>query len=258
LLHSELWEARLKMLTDHEYARWKRQIEIPQFGVEAQQRLKGSKVAILGVGAVGGAAALYLAAAGIGSMVLVDRDLVELSNLNRQILFTSSNLGKSKAQLATGRLRELDPGINIEAVVQSVGEKELPRLLEGCSFVLCCFDKNISRFPVNRECLKINVPATYGFVQDFSGELITVLPGQTACLSCIMDENFPEPDDTPIIGIASGIVGISMAAAVIRHLTAIGDLMAGYRLIYDLAFPELIKIPLERNPSCPVCGKSDL
>ena len=242
------------MLTDHEYDRWKRQIHIPQFGMEAQHRLKESKVAILGVGAIGGAAALFLAAAGIGSMILVDRDVVEVSNLNRQILYTSSHIGKYKAQLAADRLEELDPGISIEPVVQDVGANEIKQLVNGCDFVLCCFDKNCSRFPVNRECLNVNIPATYGFAQNFSGELITVLPGQTACLSCVIDENFPEPEETPIIGAASGMVGIAMAAAGIRHIAGVGDLMAGYRLIYDLAFPELIKIPLERNPACPVCG----
>jgi adenylyltransferase/sulfurtransferase len=244
----------VKVLNDHEYARWKRQIHIPQFGSEAQHKLKESKVAVLGAGAVGGTAALYLAAAGVGSMILVDRDVVELSNLNRQILFTDSDMGKSKAQLAANRLRALDPGINIEAVVQDAGENELKVLLKGCSFVLCCFDKNISRFPVNRECLRINVPATYGFAQDFSGELITVLPVETACLSCVIDESFPEPTLTPIIGVASGMIGIAMAAAAIRHIASIGDLMAGYRLMYDLAFPEFMKIPLAQDPSCPVCG----
>ena len=184
---------------------------------------------------------------------LVDRDVVELSNLNRQILYTSSDLGKYKAQLAAGRIRALDPGINIEAVVQDAGENELQQLLVGTDFVLCCFDRNRSRFAVNRECLKGHVPAAYGFAQDFSGELITVLPGQTACLSCIMDEDFPEPDETPVIGAASGIVGIAMAAA-IRYLAGMGDLMAGYRLLYDLALPEMIKIPLQRIPACPVCG----
>jgi adenylyltransferase/sulfurtransferase len=244
----------MKTMTDVEVERWKRQIQIPQFGTEAQQRLRASCVAVLGVGAVGGASAFYLAAAGIGKMILVDRDVVELSNLNRQILFTTDDIGRRKAQLAAERLRQLDPGLGIEVVVQDIGQKELPGLLDDCDFVLCCFDKNQSRFPVNCQCVQGNLPASYGFAQDFSGELITVLPGQTACLSCIMDDSFPEPEETPIIGSASGIVGIAMTAAAIRYLTGIGELMAGYRLVYDLAFPELLKIPLERNPACPICG----
>ncbi|HEX3045717.1 MAG TPA: HesA/MoeB/ThiF family protein [Bacillota bacterium] len=248
----------MKTLTDLESVRWKRQIQIPQFGTEAQQRLKESTVAVLGVGAIGGASALYLAAAGIGRLILADRDVVELSNLNRQILFTTDDLGKSKAQLAGKRLQELDPGVETQVVVCDIGEEELPGLLGDCNFVLCCFDKNKSRFLVNWECVRRNLPATYGFAQDFSGELITSLPGKTACLACIMDDSFPEPEETPIIGPASGIVGIAMAAAAIRYLTEIGELMAGYRLVYDLAFPELLKIPLERNPACPVCGRKDL
>ncbi|MFZ5986142.1 MAG: HesA/MoeB/ThiF family protein [Bacillota bacterium] len=242
------------MINNDEYLRWKRQIEIPQFGEEAQYKLKKSRVAVLGTGAVGGAAALYLAAAGVGSMVLADRDVVELSNLNRQILFNSQDVGGYKAELASKRLLELNPCMEVEAVVKHIGEMELEPLVKGCSFVLCCFDKNESRFPVNRRCIEMNIPVSYGFVQNFSGELITVLPGQSACLSCIMDESFPEQPETPVIGVASGIIGIAMAAASIRHMTGIGDMMAGYRLMYDLAFPELIKVPLGRNKSCPVCG----
>lgn len=242
------------MLTELESVRWKRQIAIPQFGVAAQHRLKESKVAVLGVGAIGGVTALYLAAAGIGGMLLVDKDVVELSNLNRQILYTGSDLGNAKAPLAAARLRELDPGLKIEAVVLDAGPDELPQLLIGSNVVLCCFDRNRDRFAVNRECRQLKLPAVYGFAQDFSGELITVLPDQTACLACMMDENFPEPDETSVIGVAGGMIGIAMAAAAIRYLTGIGDLMAGYRLIYDLALPELIKIPLPRTPACPVCG----
>lgn len=243
------------MLNNEEYLRWRRQIDIPQFGIEAQTKLKESRIAVLGVGAVGGTAALYLAAAGIGSMIIADRDVVELSNLNRQILFKDRDIGCHKAELTAQRLLELNPYMKVDAVVQDIGEKEIGLLIEGCCFVLCCFDKNHSRFPVNSECVRRNIPAVYGFVQNFSGEIITVFPKQSACISCIMDENFPEPEETPVLGVASGIIGIAMASAAIRYITGVGDLMEGYRLMYDLAFPEFIKVPLGRNSACPVCGR---
>ncbi|BAF58793.1 MAG: HesA/MoeB/ThiF family protein [Pelotomaculum sp.] len=238
-----------------ENERWKRQLAIPQFGMEAQQKLRESRVVVLGLGGVGGVAALYLAAAGVGCMVLVDRDVVELSNLNRQILFSTADIGKPKAEIGAERLLALDPGLKLEAVVKDIRETDLKALLQGSHFVLDGFDKNAHRLAVNRACVRMGLPAVHGFAQDFSSELIAVLPGQSACLACVMDENFPEVKETPVLGVSVGVIGVAMAAAAIRCITGLGEVMAGCRLIYDLAFPELIKIPLERDPLCPVCGR---
>ncbi|HII07433.1 MAG TPA: adenylyltransferase [Methanotrichaceae archaeon] len=237
------------------WTRWSRQMAIPGFGAKAQKKLKHSRVVVLGVGGVGGAAALYLAAAGVGSLVLVDRDEVELTNLNRQVLFSTIDLGRPKAEAGAKRLRSLDPELEVEAVVLDAEEDDLVLLIEGADFVLNCFDENIDRLAANRVCISLAVPASYGFAQDFSGEVFTVLPQLSACLACALDETFPEPEVTPVVGVATGIIGVAMAAAALRSLTGIGDVNAGQRLIYDLAFSELIRIPVPRNPRCPVCGR---
>lgn len=244
-----------RWILEERWARWARQIAIPGFGKDAQQRLKDGRVAVLGAGGVGGIAALYLAAAGVGTIVLVDRDVVEPSNLNRQILFETSDLGRPKAEVGKDRLCALDPGIMVEAVVMDVRGDDLLPLIEGSNFVLNCFDRNADRLEANERCVRLKIPAAYGFAQDFSGEILTVLPNETACLACVLDGTFPEPEVAPVVGVATGIVGVAMAAAAIRCMTGIGDLMAGRRLIYDLAFPEMIKVPLERDPSCPICGR---
>lgn len=246
------------MLNSADRERYKRQLDIPQFGERIQKKLKESRVAVLGVGGVGSTAALYLAAAGVGELLLVDRDSVELSNLNRQILFTAADLGLPKAETAAKRLTALNNGIKITYSIKDIIESDLPPLLGGCHFVLDCLDKNNLRLAVNRACVKLGLPASHAFAQDFSSELITVLPGKSACLGCVLDENFPEPEVVPVLGVATGMVGIGIAAAAIRHLTGLGDVAAGCRMIYDLAFPEMIKIPLECNPSCPVCRKKTL
>ncbi|HWQ20485.1 MAG TPA: HesA/MoeB/ThiF family protein [Methanotrichaceae archaeon] len=235
--------------------RWSRQVLIPQFGDEAQRKLAESKVAVLGVGGVGCPAALYLAAAGVGSMLLVDGDVVEASNLNRQILFHASDIGQSKAEIGSARLRGLNPDLDVEAVSRDVREHDLKDMLRGCHFVLDCFDRNASRLMVNRACLRMGLPAVHGFCQDFSGEIFTVIPGKSACLACALDESFPEPEVFPIIGVTAGTVGLAMAAAAIKDLTGVGDLMAGQRLIYDLAYPEVLKLPVERNSRCPDCSQ---
>jgi len=233
---------------------WSRQIAIPGFGEESQRWLSESKVAVLGLGGIGGPAALYLAAAGVGSLILADRDVVETSNLNRQILFSASDVGRQKATAAAERLKSLNTALLVETVAKELKENDL-ELLEGCDFVLDCFDRNNDRLAVNRACLNFGVPAAHGFAQDFSGEVFAVIPGKSACLACGLDESFPETDVTPVIGVATGMVGVAMASAAILNLTGIGNPMAGHRLIYDLAFPGITKILVKKNLHCPVCGR---
>ncbi len=208
---------------------------------------------MLGVGGVGGTAALYLAAAGIGHMIVVDRDRVETSNLNRQVLFTGCDVGFPKVRAAQQQLQSLNDAIKIEAVDIDINKSNLSSIICDCHYVLDCLDTNYMRLMVNRTCIKLDLPASHAFAQDFSGELFSVLPGESACLACIMDESFPEPEETPVMGVATGLVGVAMAAVAIRSLTGVGVIDAGYRHIYDLAFPEMVKIHAAKLPSCPVC-----
>ncbi len=233
---------------------WSRQTAIPGFGEKGQQKLSRSRVAVLGLGGIGGPAALYLTAAGVGSILLVDRDVVEITNLNRQILFSASDIGRQKAIAAAERLLSLNAGLNVETVAKGVKENDL-KLLEGCNFVLDCFDRNKDRLAVNRACLRLGIPAAHSFAQDLSGEVFVVIPGKSACLACALDESFPEPDVTPVMGVATGMVGMAMASAAILNLTELGDPMPGHRLIYDLAFPGTTKIFVDKNPHCPTCGR---
>jgi molybdopterin/thiamine biosynthesis adenylyltransferase len=234
---------------------WTRQIAIPGFGVEGQEKLRNSKVAVLGLGGVGGPAALYLAASGIGSLMLVDGDIVEASNLNRQILFSFSDLGQPKAQTAARFLLSHNPELKMEVVEKRVEERDMQSLLKGYHIVLDCFDQNRDRLAVNKVCLRQGIPAIHGFAQDFGGEIFSVLPGKSACLACAMDEGFPEAEVTPVIGVTTGMVGVAMASAAILSLTGLGTLPAGTRQIFDLAFMEIMKVPVEINPLCPACGK---
>ena len=226
---------------------WARQTAIPGFGVEGQQRLHESRAVVLGLGGVGGPAALYLAAAGVGTLVLVDGDCVETSNLNRQILFGFSDRGGSKAHLAAERLLGLNPDLKVEVVDTFVRESDLEPLLKDSQLVLDCFDKNADRLAVNRTCMNLGIPAVHGFAQDFSGEIFAVIPGKSSCLACAMDESFPELEVTPVIGVTTGTVAASMASAAILFLTGIAGPEAGCRLIYDLVFPGITKVPILKN-----------
>ena len=233
---------------------WSRQMAIPGLGEEGQQRLNESRVAVLGLGGVGCPAALYLAASGIENLVLVDGDYVQTSNLNRQILYDSQDLAKSKSHAAAARLKHLNPDLSAEVVDRHIEEREMENILEGCDFVLDGFDRNKDRLAVNSVCMRLGIPAVHGFAQDMSGEIFCAIPEKGSCLACAMDESFPESEVTPIIGVATGMVGICMASAAILYLTGIGNPMAGYRLIYDLAFPGITRIVVGKNPHCTACG----
>jgi len=234
---------------------WARQTAIPGIGAEGQQKLHESRAVVLGLGGVGGPAALYLAAAGVGSLVLVDGDCVETSNLNRQILFGFSDRGGSKAHLAAERLLCLNPDLKVEVVDTFVRERDLEPLLKDSMFVLDCFDKNADRLAVNRTCMNLGIPAVHGFAQDFSGEIFMVIPGRSSCLACARDESFPELEVTPVMGVTTGTVAVSMASAAILFLMGIADPVIGCRLIYDLVFPGITKVPVLKNPRCSACGR---
>ena len=234
--------------------RWVRQTDIPQFGQEKQQKLKKSKAVILGIGGVGCPAALYLAAAGIGELLLVDHDHVEIGNLNRQILFTTLDVGKPKALVAGQRISSLDPSIKVTSMVEEINQENIHGLVVDTEIVLDCLDRNKNRLLVNDFCVSHEIPAIHSFAQDFSGQLLAVIPGQTACLRCIMDESYPESIDTPVIGVATGMIGVAAAAQAINILTELAPPVKSIRVIYDLIFSEIIKVSIEKDSSCPVCS----
>ena len=137
---------------------------------------------------------------------------------------------------------------------EKVGKKQLDHLVRGCSFVVDTFDRNDSRLDVNEVCVNQGIAASHGFVQDMSEEIITVLPGKTPCLHCVLDENFPELKETPVLGFAAGMVGIQMAAATIKYLTGFGILKTGCRLIWDMTMDHFYDVPLTQQLKCPVCS----
>jgi len=243
-----------KML-EEELKRYKRQLSIPGFGIDAQRRLKASRAVLFGAGGVGCAAALYLAAAGIGSLVLIDKDIVSLHNLNRQILYTSSDVGKKKAPAAAERLKAFNPYVEIEVVAEEVGAEKISALVEEASFILDTFDCNEARLSVNAASIKHRIAAVHGFAQDMGGEMIGVLPGRTACLNCVLDESYPELKNVPVLGVTAGIIGLQMASAAIKYLTGCGVFHAGCRIIWDLVLDQFLCAPLLRRPECPSCAR---
>lgn len=243
-------------LTYKELERYRRQLNIPGFDENVQNRLKSCKCVILGAGGVGTPVAVYLAAAGVGNITIVDGDVVELSNLNRQVMFKERDIGLRKAEILKERILDLNPNINIEVFSTVAREQELGSILNQIDLVLDTFDKNQSRLIVNKIAVKKRIPTIHAFSKEFCAELLGVIPYQTACLNCVLDECYVEEDEVAVLGVTAGLTGMIMASMAIKHLTGIGKVLWGKRLIVDLLLEDYLVSELERDPRCPTCQRS--
>ena len=242
-------------LTREELERYDRQLRILGFGGRAQSRLKKSTVLIVGAGGLGSAASIYLAAGGVGRLRIVDHGEVELSNLNRQILYTTKDVGKPKVEVASRKLLELNPEIKIDPIREEVTEETLPNMLEGVDVVLDCLDNFKTRFLLNRACVDGSKPLVHGAVYGLEGRLMTIIPGESPCLRCLMPRDPEEREVIPVLGPLPGIVGALEALEAIKLLTGLGRPSAGRLLIIDGEDLSFYSVEVKSNPRCSVCGK---
>lgn len=243
-------------LSSKELERYRRQLHIPGFDENVQNRLRSCKCVILGAGGVGSPAAVYLAAAGVGNITIVDGDVVELSNLNRQIMFKEKDIGLKKAEILKERILDLNPNVKIEVFSTVAKEPELRSILNQIDLVLDTFDKNQSRLTVNKIAVQKRIPTIHAFSKEFCAELLGVIPYETACLHCVIDECYLEEDEVAVVGVSAGLTGLIMASMAIKHLTGIGKVSWGKRLIWDLLLENYIVSELQRDPRCPTCQES--
>jgi adenylyltransferase/sulfurtransferase len=225
----------------------------------ARLRLAQSRVLIVGVGALGCPAALHLAAAGIGTLVLIDPDQVELSNLHRQILHRTSSIGMAKVASAAARLGARFPRTRIETHATALGPDNLPRLFGAADFVVDATDGVGAKFLINDGAVRWQRPFSHGGVLGFLGQTMTVLPGRSACYRCLFPEP-PPPGEVPscqeagVLGGIGGLIGAVQAAEAIKFLTGDGDLLTDRLLTYDGLSGRWRHVRLARNPRCPACG----
>ncbi len=244
-------------LTSKELERYDRQLRIPTFSHETQQKLKKSQVAILGLGGTGCPCALYLTAAGVGKIRVVEYDQVELSNLNRQILYGEDALKRRKATVGSEKLRDTNREVFVEAIDEKVTEENIEGLISGFDFVVDGFDKVKDRLTVNQGCLRAHLPANHAFVHGFRGEVVTVIAGQGPCLRCFIDDQTALTSLSGVgnvIGVTAGIVGLFQATDVIKYLTSIGEIFPGQRILIDLLDLTVYHLDQERRRDCPHCG----
>lgn len=236
-----------------------RHILLKEIGGAGQQRLNRAHITLIGVGGLGSPAALYLAAAGVGTLRLVDPDTVSLDNLQRQILFRNSDIARSKVEQARDALSDLDPDVRIECVLDSASPETLERLLTGTDLVLDGCDCFATRFAVNDAAIRARVPLISGAVGRWSGQVGVFAPhagDEAACYRCLVPDS--PPDSAPcsevgIVGALTGLVGSTMALEAVKWITGAGEPLLSRLMIFEGLTGQARTVRLSRDLACPSC-----
>jgi len=242
-------------LTGEQHERYARQLMLPEFGLEGQQKLFGAKVLIIGAGGLGTPAALYLAAAGIGAIGIADADTVSLSNLQRQILHTTPDLDQSKVKSAKESLQAINPDIAINTYQLYVTKQNICELIAGYDLILDCTDNFASKFMINDACVKMGKAFVHAGIDSMQGQLMTYVPGKSACFRCVFPDmplDIPQKP-IPVIGAVAGVIGTLQAMEAIKHFTGIGELLTGRILCFDAAAMEFYQVELSQRTGC-ICA----
>ena len=242
----------LDMLIEDEIKRYDRQIKI--FGEEGQEKLKRAKVFIAGAGGLGSPVSIYLTVAGVGKIRIVDHDIVELSNLNRQILHWDNDIGKKKAESAEEKLKKMNPDVEVEVISKTIDAGNIDELVGDFDMIVDAMDNFPTRYLLNRTALAKNIPFFHGAVEGFYGQATTIIPGKTACLRCIFPEA-PPPTTFLVVGVTPGIIGCIQATEVIKYILGIGSSLGNRLLMWDGLNAEMDELTVKKNPTCEDCGE---
>ena len=250
----------LKIMKNEQLERYSRNILLKEIGIKGQEKLLSSKVLVIGAGGLGSPAIMYLAEAGIGTIGIADKDAVELTNLNRQIIHTTDNVGKSKTESAKDTITKLNPNINIKLHNGLITKDNISNIISEYDFIIDATDNFETKFLINDYCVLNKKPFSHAGVVGLQGQLMTYVPG-SCCYRCVFKE--PPPKDcvptcsqAGILGAVAGVTGTLQAIEAVKYLLSIGKLLTGYLLTYDALTCEFRKIKLpERDKDCPVCNK---
>ena len=250
----------INCLNDEQKKRYHRNIQLPGVGEAGQLKLLKSKVLVVGTGGLGSPVAFYLAAAGIGRLGLIDDDVVDWSNLQRQILHSTADLGRPKVESARDKLAALNPDIVIEAHWSRLDSTNVTELVGYYDLIVDATDNFTARYILNEACIRLGKPFIYGGVLSMIGQTMMVLPGQGPCFRCIF-RKVPPPAavkttlDVGIMGAVVGIIGSIQAAEAVKYLLGYGELLVGRLLTMDALSMCFHEIQVSRDPACPDCGK---
>jgi len=244
-----------KRLSKDERERYGRQMIIPGFGEKGQLKLKRSHVVVAGLGGLGSPVAIYLVAAGVGRLTILDSERVELSNLNRQVLHWHMDVGRSKAGSAVEKLFALNPDVKIDSRLEKLTSRNVGKLLKNADVVVDGMDNYPSRYLINEACVRGRIPFVHAAVEGLIGQLSTILPGKGPCLRCIIPKEPPRKPVFPVLGATPGVMGCLEAMEAIKLITGVGEPLVGRMVIFNGEDTSFDEIQVERDPKCPVCSK---
>lgn len=247
-------------LTENQKQRYLRNTILPEITEKGQEKLLRAKLLIIGVGGLGSPLLFYLAAAGVGNIGVVDDDVVELSNLQRQVIHNEKNLGEKKVLSAKEKISALNPDVNLKIYDLRANRESLRKILSDYDFILDATDNFPTRFIINEICHELKKPLIFAAVKGFLGQVSVFKSYQknNPCYACfnpnIVDENFSLPlSEKGILGSVAGTIGALQATTVIREILEIGESLVGKILLFDFLKNEFRKIVLKKNPSCKIC-----
>lgn len=247
------------MFTDQQIERYSRHIILKEVGGKGQKKLLDGKVMVIGAGGLGAPLALYLAAAGVGTIGIADADVVDLSNLQRQVIHFTSDVGKPKVESAREKMEAINPDVRVRTYQEWISAANIARIIADYDFVIDGTDNFAAKFLVNDACVLAGTPYSHGGILQFDGQTLTVKPGESPCYRCI----FPAPppkDAIPtcaragVIGVLPGVLGTIQATEAIKYLLGQGDLLTGRLLTYDALRMRFREVPVKKSARCPVCG----
>ncbi len=246
-------------MDDEQLLRYSRQIMLPQVGVEGQKRLRTSRALIIGMGGLGSPAAMYLAAAGVGQLVVVDFDRVDLTNLQRQVIHTTEDIGRSKVDSARERLLALNPDIEVRPIARRLEGDHLLEQVRTADVVVDASDNFAARFEINRACTRARRPLVSGAVIRMEGQVAVFRADHEAspCYRCLYQEGGELEErcsETGILAPLPGIIGSIQATEALKVLLGVGDPLVGKLLILDASTMEWRMVRLRKDPACPACA----
>lgn len=244
------------MLSEEQLERYSRHIMLEEIGKEGQEKLLQSRVLIIGAGGLGSPAAMYLAAAGVGTIGLADGDAVDLSNLQRQIIHWTKDRGRDKVQSGKETLEGINPDVTVNTYKLLVNSDNISDLISEYDFVLDCTDNFEAKFLINDACVKGKKPFVHAGVSELQGQLMTYVPDMGPCYRCIFEKPPAETDVKGVVGAAVGVIGSLQAMEAIKYLLGAGELLTGCLLTYDALRAEFRRVKLSNKVGdCKACGK---
>ncbi len=248
-------------MNEEQIERYSRNIILKEIGGKGQKRLLRSKILVIGAGGLGSPVALYLAAAGVGTIGIADGDRVDLSNLQRQVIHFTDDVGIPKADSAKEKINRLNPDVNVVVHKEMVFASNARKIMAGYDFVIDGTDNFPAKFLINDACVLIGKPYSHAGILRFDGQTTTVLPGKSACYRCLFVAPppvgaVPTCSEAGVLGGMAGVIGAIQAVEALKYVLGLGELLTDRLLVFEALSMRFREVKVKRNPACPVCGEN--